>query len=112
MYSWQHERGAWQSAVHLRAVCQEVIPVVAIRGIGPRNLVNDRIPAPAILHRQVSCLLCHKFLKRDSPGARYSTHEADCLGLNFTPMVLIETPSCDTIPLSKSSGLVIFSPKQ
>jgi hypothetical protein len=27
------ERGTWQSAVHLRAVCQEVIPVAAIRGI-------------------------------------------------------------------------------
>jgi hypothetical protein len=71
MYSWQPERGAWQSAVHLRAVCQEVITFVAIRGIWPWNLANDRIPAPAILHRQVSCLLRHKFLKRDSPGARY-----------------------------------------
>jgi hypothetical protein len=29
MYCLLHERGAWQSAVHLRAVCQGVIPVVA-----------------------------------------------------------------------------------
>jgi hypothetical protein len=33
MYSWQPELGAWQSAVYLNAVYQEVIPVVAIHGI-------------------------------------------------------------------------------
>jgi hypothetical protein len=61
----------WHSAVCLRAVCQEVIPVVAIRGIWPRNLANDRIPAPAILHRQFPCLLRHKFLLRDFLGVRH-----------------------------------------
>jgi hypothetical protein len=70
MYSWQAERGAWQPKVHLRAVCQEVIPVVASRGIWPRNLANDRIPAPAILHRQFPCFIRHKFLTRDFLGAR------------------------------------------
>jgi hypothetical protein len=63
----QPERRTWQSAVHLRAVCQEVIPVIAIRGIWPRNY---RIPAPAILHRQFHCLLHHKFLTRDCLGVR------------------------------------------
>jgi hypothetical protein len=68
----QPERGTWQSAVHLRAVCQEVIPVVAIRGIWPRNLASDWIPAPAISHRQLPCLLPvrHKFLTRDFLGVR------------------------------------------
>jgi hypothetical protein len=66
----QPERGTWQSSVHLRAVCQEVIPVVAIRGIWPRYLVNDRIQAPAILHRQYPCLLRHKFLTHDFLGVR------------------------------------------
>jgi hypothetical protein len=61
----QPERGTWQSAVHLRAVCQEVIHVLAIRGIWPRNLANDRIPAPAILHRETPCLKRHIFLPRD-----------------------------------------------
>jgi hypothetical protein len=70
MFSWQPERGDWQSAVHLRAVCQEVIPVVAIRGICPRNLANDRIPAPAILHRQFPCLLRQKLLTRDFLGVK------------------------------------------
>jgi hypothetical protein len=51
-------------------VCQEVIPVVAIRGIWPQNLANDRIPALAILHRQFPCLLRHKFLKRNFLGVR------------------------------------------
>jgi hypothetical protein len=70
MYSWQPERGAWQSAVHLRAVCQEVFPVVAICGIW--QLANDRIPVPAILHRQFPCLF----------DARLRWLAADCLGLN------------------------------
>jgi hypothetical protein len=46
------------------------IPIVAIRGIWPRNLANDRIPAPAILHRQFPCLLRHKFLMCDFLGVR------------------------------------------
>jgi hypothetical protein len=33
-------------------------------------LANDRIPAPAILHRQFPCLLRHKFLPRDFLGVR------------------------------------------
>jgi hypothetical protein len=66
----QPEHRTWQSAVHLRAVCQEVIPVVAIRGIWPRNLANDQIPAPAILHWQFPCLLCHKFLTQHFLGVR------------------------------------------
>jgi hypothetical protein len=66
----QPECGACQSAVHLGAVCQEVIPVVAIRGIWLRNLANDRIPAPTILHQQFPCLLCHKCLMRDFLGVR------------------------------------------
>jgi hypothetical protein len=43
---------------------------VAIRGIWPRNLANDQISAPAILHRQFPCLLRHKFLTRDFLGVR------------------------------------------
>jgi hypothetical protein len=41
------------------------------RTIWARSLANDWIPVPAILHRQVFCLLSHKFLTRDSTGARY-----------------------------------------
>jgi hypothetical protein len=52
------------------ALCQEVIPVVAIHGIWPRNLANARIPAPAILHRPFPCLLRHKFLTCDFLGVR------------------------------------------
>jgi hypothetical protein len=70
MYSWQPENGAWQSAVYLRADYQEVIPVVAIPGIWPRNLANDQIPEPAILHRQFPCLICHRFLTRGFLGVR------------------------------------------
>jgi hypothetical protein len=66
----QPKRGTWISAVHSRAVCQEVIPVVSLRGIWPRNLANDRIPAPAILHREFPCLKRHSFLPRDFPGVR------------------------------------------
>jgi hypothetical protein len=73
MYSLPPERGAWQSAVGLRAVCQGVIPVGAIRSICPRSWANERIPVPAIA--------------------------ADCLGLNYTPMVSVDRPSRDTIPL-------------
>jgi hypothetical protein len=69
-WSQQPEHGTWQSTVHLRAVCQEVIPVVAIHGIWPQNLANDQIPAPAILHRQFPCLLCHKLLTRNFLGVR------------------------------------------
>jgi hypothetical protein len=71
MYSWQPERKAWQSAVHLRAVCQGVIPVVAIRGIWLRSLANEWIPVPAILHWQFPCLLHHKFLTHDFLGVRH-----------------------------------------
>jgi hypothetical protein len=70
MYSWQPERGAWQSTVHLRAVCQGVIPVVAILGIWLRNLANDRIPVPAILHRLFPCFQRHTFLTREFVGVR------------------------------------------
>jgi hypothetical protein len=35
-----------------------------------RNLANDRIPAPAIFHRQFPCLLRHKFLTRDFLSVR------------------------------------------
>jgi hypothetical protein len=70
MYSWQPERGALQSAVHLRAVCQGVIPVVAIRGILLQSLANEWIPVPAILHRQFPGLLCNTFLTCDFLGVR------------------------------------------
>jgi hypothetical protein len=70
MYSLQPERGAWQSAVHLRAICQGVIVIVGNRSIWARSLANNWIPVPAILHRQVSCMLRQKLLKRDSPSAR------------------------------------------
>jgi hypothetical protein len=98
MYSWQPERGAWQSAVHMRAVCQGVIPVVAIRGILLRSLAYGRIPVPAILHRQFPCLLplTHKSLMRGFLGVRQIRYAADCLGLNYTPIVSVDTPSLDT----------------
>jgi hypothetical protein len=33
--------------------------------IWARNLAKDWIPVPAILHRQIPCLLCHNFLTHD-----------------------------------------------
>jgi hypothetical protein len=70
MYFWQPERGAWQSAVHLRAVCQGAIPVLTNCGILPWSLENERIPVPTILHRQFTCLLHHKFLTHNFLGVR------------------------------------------
>jgi hypothetical protein len=48
------ESGArgWQSTVHLKAVCQAVIIIVANRGIGSRELAIESNPDPAILHRE------------------------------------------------------------
>jgi hypothetical protein len=99
--------------LNLRVDCQGVISVVANRGtlesglprgyscLGKpryltRNLANDRIPAPAILHRQFPSLSRHKFLLRDFPGVR--PYAANCLGLNYTTTANI--PSRDTIPLN------------
>jgi hypothetical protein len=45
-----HERGASQSAMHLKAVCQGDIHVVAYRGVGARSLAKQGNPAPGILH--------------------------------------------------------------
>jgi hypothetical protein len=60
------ESGGWQSAVHLRADCQGVIIVVAIRGIRARDLaIHILKSSPAILHRETTCLTHHRFLKRD-----------------------------------------------
>jgi hypothetical protein len=65
MYSWQPEGGAWQSAFHLRTVCQGVISVVASHGFWLRSLANERILVSPILHRQFLCLLRHTFLTYD-----------------------------------------------
>jgi hypothetical protein len=42
----------WQTALHLRAVCQAVIPVVANSSIGARLATTEWNPIAAILHRQ------------------------------------------------------------
>jgi hypothetical protein len=99
-YSGQPERGAWWFAVHMRAVCQEVIAVVAIRSIiWLRNLTNDRIPVPAILHRPFPCLIRHSFLALEFLGVR------QIRGGLFRPKLytngLSWRPSGDTIPLSQ-----------
>jgi hypothetical protein len=54
----------------LESGCHEDSLVVAICGIWPQNLANDQTPAPAILHWQFPCLLCHKFLTHDFLGVR------------------------------------------
>jgi hypothetical protein len=60
----------------------------------PRNLANDRITAPAILHRQFPCLLRHKFLTFDFLGVRQTR------GGLFRPKLLtVDRPYRDTIPL-------------
>jgi hypothetical protein len=51
-----------------------------------------RNPAPGILHRQLPCLLRHKFLTRED------SYAVDCLGLNCTQMISVDTLSRDTIP--------------
>jgi hypothetical protein len=57
MYSVLPEHGAWQSAMHLKADCQGVIPVVANRCIWAQSLASGWIPVPAILHRQFPCIV-------------------------------------------------------
>jgi hypothetical protein len=49
----------------LRADCQAVILIVAIRGVRARSIAKHWNPAPAILHREAPCLKRHIFLKRD-----------------------------------------------
>jgi hypothetical protein len=58
MYSFLPERGAWQSAAQLRAVCQGVIPAVAPRSIWAQSLAIGWIPRPTVLH-WVPCLMLH-----------------------------------------------------
>jgi hypothetical protein len=38
--------------------------------IWARNLAKDWIPVPAILHRQLPCLLHHNFLTHDFPAVK------------------------------------------
>jgi hypothetical protein len=59
------QNGSWQSAVWLRADCQAVILIVAIRGVRARSLAIHWNPAPAILHREAPCLESHIFLTCD-----------------------------------------------
>jgi hypothetical protein len=59
------ESGGWQSAERLRADCQAVILIVAIRGVRSRSLAIHWNPAPAILHQETACLKCRIYLKRD-----------------------------------------------
>jgi hypothetical protein len=81
-------------------VCQEVIPVVEIRGIWLQNLANDRIPAPTILHQQFPCLLRHKFLTGVFLGVRQTRSGLFRPKPYCTPKVSVGSPSRDTIPLS------------
>jgi hypothetical protein len=39
--------------VHLKAVCQAAVIIVANRGIGERKLIIERNPHPAIVHREI-----------------------------------------------------------
>jgi hypothetical protein len=59
------ESGGWQSAVWLRADCQAVILIVAIRVIRARSLAIHWNPAPAILHREAPCFKRRIFLMRN-----------------------------------------------
>jgi hypothetical protein len=59
------ESGCWQSAVWLRADCQAVILIVAIRGIRARRLAKEWNLVRAILHQETACLKCRIYLKRD-----------------------------------------------
>jgi hypothetical protein len=73
--------------------------------IGAQNAKNDWIPVPAILHRQFLSLLRHKCLPRDFPDK--DLYAANCLGLNYTRMASVNTPSRDTIPLRASYCTVV-----
>jgi hypothetical protein len=59
-----------------------------------RGTAKDWIPAPAILHREPPCLLCHKFLTHDFPGVSHIRGELFTVGLNYTPRASVDTPSC------------------
>jgi hypothetical protein len=89
-YSWQPEHGAWQSAVHLRAVCWGVILLWQSAAFDCGAKKNERIPVPAILHRH---------FWRTTFEMEYS-YTADFLGLNYTQMVSVDRPSRRTIPFS------------
>jgi hypothetical protein len=60
-------RIATDISLNLRADCHR-LDLTAATWV--RNLANDRIPAPAIIHRQFPCLLRHKFLTRDFLAVR------------------------------------------
>jgi hypothetical protein len=63
----------WHSAVCLSSECQGLKTVarfVASAEIWARNLAKDWIPLPAILHRQLPCLLRHNFLTHNFPAVK------------------------------------------
>jgi hypothetical protein len=85
------QSGSWQSAVWLRAYCQAVILIVAIRSVRARSLAIHWNPAPAILHREVSCLKGRIFLMRN-----FTSLKLIC-GILFRPKLYISGLSWHTI---------------
>jgi hypothetical protein len=59
------ESGGWQSTEYWKADCQGDNIVVAVCGSRARGLAMEWNPAPAILHRETSCLKRRIYLKRD-----------------------------------------------
>jgi hypothetical protein len=69
MYSLLPEREAWQSAVHLKSVCQGVIPDVANRSIWARSLASEFQYPPFFFDSSLFVALrhiCTVFLMCDS----------------------------------------------
>jgi hypothetical protein len=61
----------WAQNLALRSPLESGLPRSYSCCGNPWHLTaNDRIPAPAILHRQFPCLLCHKFLTRNFLSVR------------------------------------------
>jgi hypothetical protein len=107
MYSLLPEREAWQSIVHLRAVCQWVLPAVANRSIWAWSLASEWIPVPAILHREFPCLLRRIFFMRDSTSVKPIRGGLFRTKL-YTSMVSVWHTISRHYPFKKAGGIINF----
>jgi hypothetical protein len=81
----------WQNAVHLRAICQEVVPIVANRSIGAQFATTEWNPVPAILHRQSPCSRLNIFFYVQLESVKPIRCRL------FTPKLTTNGHSCHTI---------------
>jgi hypothetical protein len=87
----------WQTAVHLRALCQGTITVVAKHDIGARFATTDWNPAPVLYMYQQFYIdnppVWRIIYFRRASWQVKNLHAADCLGLNYASVVSV----CHTV---------------